>query len=138
MNRLRPVIDVREIPPAYSQLRSKLPSLRSYISSAPAPDEQSALAYLGQGVLCGLCFDPGMLRDVLQPSRRIDVIGIGPNMLLTDGDWLWPGALLYYVQEYHLRLPQEFIHHAESNQWRIDPSAVTVEELNLDAFYGAP
>jgi hypothetical protein len=106
------------------------------------------LAYLAQGVLCGLCYDKGMLYDVLQPTRRIppspipgetgNVQVIHPNVLLTDGVWLWPGALLYYVQEYHLDLPREFIHHAESHQWKIDPSTIPVGELNSDAFEGTP
>jgi hypothetical protein len=101
------------------------------------------LSYLGQGVVCGIFHDKGLLYDVLQPGRAIDTTSVSqtgeippipPNVLLTDGVWLWPGALLYYVREYHLRPPAEFVQHAEAHQWRIDPATIHTEELELDAF----
>jgi hypothetical protein len=103
---------------------------------------------LSQGVVCGVYFDPGLLYDVLQPGQPIEVRRtdgdaregrcVQPNLILTDGTWIWPGALLYYVEEYHLQLPSTFLQYAERCQWRVDPASVQVEALNWDAFDEAP
>jgi hypothetical protein len=118
------------------------------MSPNPAPLEELVLGYLSQGVLCGIYNDKGMLFDVFPPKRRIEgvqLVGktgenrpIQPNLILTDGTWLWPGALLYYIKEYHLQLPSTFLHHAERQSWQIDPATVQVEELNWDSFDGVP
>jgi len=144
MKSLRPVITVREIPPACSQARADLPSLQTYVSSTPSHGEALVLEYLCQGVICGIYNDRGMQYDVLESGRRIEPfrrVGktednnvIQPNLILTDGTWVWPGALPYYVAIYHLQLPTEFLHHAERQNWHIDPASVPVEELNWDAF----
>src|SRR4051812_20735415 len=108
---LQPVLSVRELPPACAKLRSHLPSLRDFICSTPGPRESEALSYLRQGVACGLYYDRGLLYDVLQPGRLIEPgqtngtsessTLIEPHVLLTDGRWIWPGALPYYVATYH-------------------------------------
>ena len=54
--------------------------------------------------------------------------------MLTDGTWVWPGALLYYVASYHVRLPERFRSHAAASNWRIDPASLNPEELDWDAF----
>jgi hypothetical protein len=147
MKNLQAIINVREIPPACSQWRQRLPSLRDYVSTTPSREEEKILGYLSQGVVCGIYNDRGMLFDVLQPGRRLENLGSGakragssppPNLILTDGTWLWPGALWYYVAAYHLQLPATFVQHAEGHQWRIDPAAVRVEELQWDAFDEVP
>lgn len=137
MRVLRPILDVKEIPPAHRELRKQLPSLRSFLSPTPAPSEPLVLSYLGQGIPCGVSYDPGLLHDVLAPGRRLDS-ACKPNAILTDGVWLWPGALQYYVREYHLRLPGEFLLFAQGQQWRIEPSRVCVDELSSEAFDGVP
>jgi len=147
MTLLRPVVDVREIPPACRELRRELPSLRDYASDSPGLEEQSLLAYLGQGVVCGIYSDPGLLFDVLHPGRRIEPLllqqgeqqrTIHPNVILTDGDWLWPGALLYYLEQYHLRLPEDFLRHARQRTWRIDPGAISLADADWEAFDKPP
>jgi hypothetical protein len=144
MKDLKPVVLVRELPPVCRSQRQYLPSLRDQLSPMPQTDESQLLSYLGQGVDCGLYNDPGMLYDVLQPSKRIgmslyhemvpDPRRRHPHVVLTDGTWVWPGALIYYVAVYHVHLPEAFARHAASSQWRIDPTAINREELNWDAF----
>lgn len=36
---------------------------------------------------------------------------------LTDGTWLWPSDLAYYVRTYHARVPEELIAHASDIDW---------------------
>jgi hypothetical protein len=144
MKDLQPVILVRELPPVCRSQRQYLPSLRDRVSDTPQPAESQVLSYLGQGVDCGLYNDPGMLYDVLQPGKRIDMSLYRewvpeprrrhPHIMLTDGAWVWPGALIYYVVVYHLQLPEAFLQHAAASQWQIEPAAINREELNWDAF----
>jgi len=144
MKYLEPVISVRELPPVCRRQRQYLPSLLQQVSDTPQPDEPLLLSYLGQGVDCGIYNDPGLLYDVLEPGKRIDETVFRefvreprrrhPHVMLTDGTWVWPGALLHYVTRYHLRLPEQFRTHAAASGWRIDPTSADGEELNWDAF----
>ena len=144
MTDLVPAILVRELPPVCASRRPYLPSLRDLVSATPRPDESRILSYLGQGVDCGIYNDPGMLFDVLQPGLRIDTSVFGeliperrrrhPHIMLTDGIWVWPGALLYYVSAYHVQLPESFLRRAAQARWTIDPATFDREELNWDAF----
>jgi len=148
MKALEPLILVRELPPACSRQRQYLPSLRELVSVTPHPDETKILFYLSQGVDCGIYNDPGMLYDVLQPGKRIDFalvqesgderLKLHPHLMMTDGAWVWPGAVLYYIAVYHLQLPEQFLHHAEKSQWKIDPDSIDKEKLCWDAFDGIP
>ena len=128
---LKPILDVREIPPCASKLRQALPSLLALVREVAAPVEPKVLDYLRQGMVCGVYNDPRLMYDVLSPGKRLEP---DANLLLTDGIWLWPKALVSYVATYHLQLPAEFIAHAEQNAWRIDPSAISLRELSSDAF----
>jgi hypothetical protein len=141
MIRLRPVLAVRELPPAAARLRRHLPSITDFTAPAPGPGEAMVVSYLRQGAVCGLYPDPRLLYDVLQPGQRIEPFhrpesegAVDGTVLLTDGAWVWSGALPYYVATYHLRLPAEFLEHAARQQWRIDPAAIKLGELNSEAF----
>jgi hypothetical protein len=143
MTALEPVIAVRELPPVCSSQRQHLPSIRELVSPTPGPQERAILAYLAQGFDCGIYNDPGMLYDVLEPGKRIDfssvqevpeVSDLAPHLIMTDGVWVWPGAVLYYIAVYHIRLPDALLRHAERCGWKIDPSQFSREELNWDAF----
>ena len=43
--------------------------------------------------------------DVIDSSKGT----AGTPTVYTDGKWIWPGDLAYYVKNYHLELPQEFL-----------------------------
>ena len=140
---LEPVIAVRELPPARSRLRQHLMSLRELVRSRLSPDESAILAYLRQGVVCGIYHDPGLLFDVLAPGRRLGSLpstdsassssSLQAGMVLTDGTWVWYGVLPYYVSEYHLQLPERFLRFAEQRAWKIDPASICLEEVDWDA-----
>jgi hypothetical protein len=132
---LQSIIDVREIPPCASRQRQTLPSIRSMVRETAAPDEVMMLGYLRQGVPCGVYNDPRLLHDVLTPGNRLDP---DANLLLTDGVWIWPKALVHYLHNYHIKLPTTFLSHARQNGWRIEPSAIDLQEVNADAFDAIP
>jgi hypothetical protein len=145
---LEPVIQVRELPPARARLRQHLPSIQELVGSSPSAQEPSVLTYLSQGAVCGIYNDRGLVFDVIQTGRRLDVesqhdphlsaLNIQPNLLLTDGTWVWSGVLPYYVAVYHLRLPARFLQYAEKRQWKIEPTAIRLDDLNWDAYDAVP
>ena len=49
---------------------------------------------------------------------------------LTDGVWCWPDGLAHYVEQHSIKLPAEFVAHAESNAWIAPPQEES--ELNYD------
>ena len=52
---------------------------------------------------------------------------------LTDGVWCWPEGLAHYVEQHRIKLPDEFVAHAESNNW--SPPSQEKSELNYDLTY---
>jgi hypothetical protein len=65
-------------------------------------------------------------------------VPLQPGLILTDGTWVWPGVLPYYVAVYHLRLPARFLRFAEEHHWRIDPSSIDPQGLSWDAYDAVP
>lgn len=69
---LKPIIDVREIPPCASRSRQGLPSVRTLVRESAAPDEGTILNYLRQGVTCGVFNDPRLIYDVHRLAFDLD------------------------------------------------------------------
>lgn len=42
---------------------------------------------------------------------------------MTDGIWVWPGELPYYVKKYHIQLEPEFIKTMQKNEWTVTVSS---------------
>jgi hypothetical protein len=88
-----------------------MPSIHDAIHSVGHPDEERIIGYLKAGVClwaAGCCMPDG-----LNPSNYVR----GAPDYLTDGVWLWPGELAYYVTEYHIELPSEFVADMRQNGW---------------------
>ena len=140
---LKPVLSVREIPPVLRVKRDYFPSIHDYIAEAPISDEQHLLTYLRQGVVCDVHYDSGLCRDVINPPTKIPDVGVNytdempsvqPNALMTDGVWLWPAALIYYVEKYHVQLDADFLTHAQQSNWRIDRATILPTTVNTEWF----
>jgi hypothetical protein len=58
---------------------------------------------------------PALADDALDPGRKA-VAEVG---ILTDGVWLWPAELAYYVRVHGLAPSPEHIRHMEDNGWRV-------------------
>jgi|SRR5215469_7062603 len=104
-------IEYRELS-ANSAGSQSLPSLRDVASAQPQENEEdiaryleTAPAYSGLGKIVGDALDPSA-NAVLFPGRR------------TDGLYIWPSELAYYVRKYHIRLPQDLIERMASLNWR--------------------
>lgn len=56
-----------------------------------------------------------ILPDVLRPEKGI----AGTPDEMTDGKYIWPGDLAYYVLNYDLQLNKEFIDYMIEHEWTV-------------------
>ncbi len=80
--------------------------------------------YLNDGK--ALIISPGLVDDVIDSSKGT----AGTPTVYTDGKWIWPGDLAYYVKNYHLGLPQEFLDYMQEKNWTIDFS---LDDIDFDS-----
>lgn len=88
------------------------PSLRGQIQQAGPIEEGLIVRYLENGAV--LAATGSLVDDMLDPRNR----GIARLEIVTDGRWVWPRDLAYYVQNYHVRLPSGFVEHMRQNGWQ--------------------
>ena len=50
---------------------------------------------------------------------------------MTDGKYIWPGDLAYYVMNYDLQLDSEFIDHMIEHEWAV-PDDMEIDFDNLE------
>jgi hypothetical protein len=95
----------------FRQLRHGLPKgpdLHAAIKDPLPVEERGALAeYLRRCPVFDATSDRG--DDVLDPSKR-EVSAINTH---TDGEYLWPEDLAYYVETYGARPPADFLDHVK-------------------------
>lgn len=89
----------------------------------PQPHESQIVEYLLSGVPAGIAMT--VEHDVLKTPPQ----PLGEATLRSDGEWIWPSSLAYYVDNYHLPLPQEFVAKMEECQWIVSPSLVLTDDL---------
>ena len=96
-------------------------SLRDSLRPEPSDHEGEVAAYLARGSVLGTTskLAPDVLSDDPSPIATLET--------RTDGTWLWPSDLAYYVRTYHLALPEEFLEHAASRAWK--SPALSLDEL---------
>ena len=97
-----------------------LPSIHDAVGRLEVDDKPALVRYLTEGR--GVVLAPTWVPDVLDPDGNARAGGLG---FLTDGQWIWPQALSYYVDRYDVAISEEFIAHARSNEW-------TVPEISVD------
>ena len=90
----------------------------------PCFEEEKALAYMKAG--SEFLLIAGVFEDVLDSQRPI----VGAPHVMTDGVWAWSAELIYYLQNYHIQLPEEFLQHMLNNNW-IVPEVLDFQELQL-------
>ncbi|HEY1370396.1 MAG TPA: hypothetical protein VGF23_24920 [Gaiellaceae bacterium] len=97
------------------------PSLAEGRDALP-PDERDRIAgYLRDGEV--LATTGQRVGDALDPERT-DVAELA---ILTDGDWVWPADLAYYVATYGVELPAAFVDAMRARSWQLP--ALSEDEL---------
>ena len=100
------------------------PSLKDYINKK-IRNKKKICNYLRSGITLVAC--GGVVEDVLFPENGV----VGPPDAMTDGKWLWPGDLAYYVERYNLQLDSGFVEHMEKQNW-IVPSNIDIDYETLE------
>ena len=105
-------IDYLEINAGISSKDHLLPSLRDFLTTEAHPDEENISKYLENApAYAGLGKTVG---DVLDPDAKVTLF---PGTR-TDGTYIWPSELAYYVRKYHLRLSSDFVERMASLNWK--------------------
>ena len=100
------------------------PSMKEYINQK-IENKELICQYLKNGYVMAACSD--LVTDVIFPENGV----IGSPDELTDGYWLWPGDLVYYVEKYNLKLDDDFIDYMRAHSWRI-PKDIVIDYDNLE------
>jgi len=102
------------------------PSIFDYTERSGEKEAEKIFQYLNEGkvlVACG-----GIAIDIINPSNGF----AGCPELKTDGIWVWPGDLAYYVKQYHLALDKEFIETMKNSNWHInDISNIDYDNMEI-------
>ncbi|MFI1736567.1 hypothetical protein [Streptomyces sioyaensis] len=88
------------------------------------PDEARILAYLETGK--DLFLAMGAVGDVLGSDQRI----LSGESIATDGEWIWRADLSFYVRNYHIRLPKDFLTRVREHGYRV-PDVAKGQLINL-------
>lgn len=79
------------------------------------PEGERVLAYLRSGE--PVLDTPGALDDVLDPGR----LGVVPVGFRSDGRWIWPDAVTYYLERHGLAPEPELVAHVLARSGPPDP-----------------
>src|SRR3954468_21122957 len=96
-------------------------SLREGIGKGDEGIRDHVARYLANGSV--LATTGERVFDVLQAERE----EVGTLALQTDGRWVWPADLAYYVTKYNVVLPTAFVDWARAAEWV--PPQLSVDEL---------
>ena len=99
------------------------PRLRASRGKRSRGHKAEVLAYLRAGTT--YIASPGIDRDFFDERRRSDT-----RSLMTDGVYVWPELLSYYVDEHDVELPDEFEEHMAASGWKA-PDTVDLTHLAL-------
>jgi len=104
------------------------PSLRGAVAKGEyTADKTTLLAYLRAGLV--YVASPGVGTDVLdETGKKIS----GQIHALTDGRWMWPADLAYYVETYDVALPDQFLLDLRRHEWRHpEVSEIDVRQIEV-------
>lgn len=89
--------------------------------------QEHLAAYLDSGFV--IATTGSVVGDVLNPDRS----NVGPLAIMTDGSFLWPAELGYYVREYNVAVPAELLSWAQRHSWRA-PRISKEDELRVERY----
>jgi hypothetical protein len=95
----------------------------------PWKDQDRVLEYLRSGHVLALTMGADLTDWFDRPHKVNPVINghlEGGTTPMGDGVWFWYAGLIYFVEKYNVRIPEEFVQHAARQNWRVrqplDPS----------------
>jgi hypothetical protein len=131
---LRPVVRFREFPFGTAED----PNMRDFLADAPWPQQEQVLHYLRSGRILGVTMGAD-LPDWLDRSRWANPIIEGQvqggTTEMTDGTWFWYAGLIWFIENYNLRVSDEFIQHAARNNWQVDREHIPPATYDCSYFH---
>jgi hypothetical protein len=121
--KLKPVVRFREFP--FETIND--PTMKEFMAPAPWPNQEKVLEYLRSGLILAYPMGADLMDWFDRPNRANPLIAgkpLGGVTPLTDGEWFWPAGLIHFIEKYNVRVPDEFIEHAERNSWIVNKDAV--------------
>jgi hypothetical protein len=107
---------------------------RKYVSRALVPPEETArvLAYLEEApiVLAARGYDT----DEKDPSRGANV----PMTFHTDGEWIWPGAVAYYLRTHEIPPEPDLVAHIRARAFELPVVDEHTRDVAVSVITGAP
>lgn len=97
------------------------PGLAESIRSIAAANEDKIIRYLRLSPT--FAASGPMVDDAIDPSNK----SVAPLETATDGQWVWPRDLAYYVETYHIELPGDFVSYMQEQDWR--PPELSANDL---------
>ena len=82
-----------------------LPRMADRLSDSPQPHESKIVEYLNNGGKLGSMTDGRMIDMFTGETTNVH------DSHRSDGEYGWGMGLAYYVEKYHLRLPEDFVQH---------------------------
>jgi hypothetical protein len=113
--------------------RRVLPSIRDSMRASASPAADDICGYLRAGRQ--FAYTSSIPFFASDEDRRAHGLG---GFELTDGIWLWPDELHYYVRRFHLSLPQEFVADMGCQNWQVRDVDLTVLQVPGNAVVTAP
>lgn len=103
------------------------PSIKEYINKLTCNSEEKSkiIDYLHDGILLTACC--GTSDDIIHPENGV----AGVPSFYTDGKWVWPGDLVYYVNRYNLALDLVFLEDMRANQWKVPKKSIDSDEFTI-------
>jgi hypothetical protein len=106
------------------------PSLHESVGSLAKDHAELVAAYLEAAPV--LVATGTMVDDIMDLTNR----GVAPLEIATDGEWVWPRDLGYYVRHYRVAIPAAFLDRIRSQK---RPPRISAHELRrLGGDYVAP
>ena len=104
-------------------------SIHGCLGPKPLTDAAQVVEYLRHGH--GLIDVMGAELDIFGSGRHL----VGGASVLTDGEWLWRDDLRFYVANYGLRLPEEFIVRIRQHNYQVPAlSSPALQSAGEEAF----
>ncbi len=94
-----------------TQGKSTDPSIHQFVNKGDKHVIEKICAYLNDGTTVIVC--PGVTRDIIDETAG----SAGTGSACTDGVWLWPDDLCYYVRKYNISIPEDFLETMKRNNW---------------------
>ncbi len=116
--KLKPVVHFREFP--FGIISD--PSMREAMSERPWPNQDRVLKYLRSGQILAITMGANLTDWFDRPGKANPIIHgqvCGGTTPMGDGVWFWYAGLIYFIEKYNVRLPEEFIQHAANQGWEV-------------------